>query len=320
MVTSCGFGGDVLVQTLETYIARIASIQDRPAFNLPKSKNITLPSKRALFINIPTISIGLLDSYELRKCGLFSLVAERNSILGKVQDRFRNYDYQIALSRGLRGCIQHPSLSKELQSQLAEIHRQKLSQIPKHLSNLVYSSAAMRNQLQSSYPLTIEGPRESTMILDAVRQIDKALLATQQLDEPAELTFLTPYQETLDKYAVIGKLSYSMLNISQMLPIVTMQLKEYDDIIQCKKNRNKTRFNYLRNIFNQFFIGEIQPYIAKINSVYYDLEPYLNFTVTAHPEYQYPIKKYHQAFREATLSHVEYWQGLFKRCGTSPNQ
>ncbi|MYM58645.1 DUF3080 family protein [Vibrio sp. OCN044] len=307
-------------QTIETYIARIASIQDRPAYNLPQSQNITLPIKRKLLIDIPTTSIGLLDSYELRKCGLFSLIAERNSILGKVQDQFRNYDYQIALVRGLSTCIKSPNLSKELQSQLTEIHKQKSAELPLHLSNLLYSSEAMRNQLQSSSPLAIDGPRESTIVLKAVQSINKTLSETDQIDSSAEVTFLTPYQETLDKYDVIGQLSYSMLNISQMLPIVTRQLKQYDNLIKCEKNRDRTQFKYLKNIFNKFFIGEVQPYIAKVNSVYYDLEPYLNFAEVGHPEYQYPIKKYHRAFREATLSHVEYWQTLFKRCGSGPNK
>ncbi|QSA19926.1 DUF3080 family protein, partial [Vibrio furnissii] len=31
---------------------------------------------------------------ELRKCALFSLIAERNSVLGKVQDEFRRFDYE----------------------------------------------------------------------------------------------------------------------------------------------------------------------------------------------------------------------------------
>ncbi|MBU2898980.1 DUF3080 domain-containing protein [Vibrio hepatarius] len=307
-------------QTLQTYLYRISNIQEHPAFVLPDDRSITLPSKQTLFIDIPRVSISLINSYELRKCGLFSLIAERNSILGKVQDQFRNYDYQVKLNDGLKGCIQNPNLSKSLRSQLIEIQAEKLSQLPNHLSNLLFSSDAMRKQLQSSNELSIHGPKESSIILEAIKQIDRAFSVSNNQKISVVLRPLTPYQEVLDKQPILGMLSYTMLNTSLKLQIVTKQLKEYDNIILCKNNRDRTQFNYLRNVFNEFFIGIIQPYMAKVDSIYNDLNPYLDFTNAGHPEYRYPIREYHQIFREATLDHVKYWQVLFKRCGMSPIQ
>ncbi|WP_253820528.1 DUF3080 domain-containing protein [Vibrio pectenicida] len=320
MLTSCNFNRNHIEQTLQTYLSRIANVQERSTFVLPDDQSITLPSKQTLFIDIPRVSISLIDSYELRKCGLFSLIAERNSILGKVQDQFRNYDYQIKLNYGLNGCIQSPNLSESLRSQLIEIQAEKLSQLPNHFSNLLFSSDAMRRQLQSSHELSIQGPKESSIILEAIKQIDSAFSVSNNQKSLVVLSPLTPYQEVLDKQPILGMLSYTMLNTSLKLQIVTKQLKEHDDVILCKSNRDRTQFNYLRNVFNEFFIGKIQPYMAKVDSVYNDLNPYLDFTNTGHPKYHYPIREYHRVYRKAILDHVKYWQDLFKRCGTSPIQ
>ncbi|MFX3791464.1 DUF3080 family protein, partial [Streptococcus suis] len=84
----------------------------------------------------PTLSIGLIDSYQLRQCGLFNLIAERNSVLGKVADQFRNYDYQVALLAGVGKCLSSNELDPEIVELLKEIEQQKLAQFPLHQWNL----------------------------------------------------------------------------------------------------------------------------------------------------------------------------------------
>nr|WP_256384204.1 DUF3080 family protein [Photobacterium toruni] len=53
------------------------------------------PRTHALKQPIADITIGLLNAYELRQCGLFQLIAERNSVLGKVQDKTRRLRYEL---------------------------------------------------------------------------------------------------------------------------------------------------------------------------------------------------------------------------------
>lgn len=92
----------------DRYLSRIANVQQRDALSPPAMAAQSLPEKRKLLIAIDPVTISLLDSYELRQCGLFELIAERNSILGKVQDEFREWDYQVALLNGIQGCLTSP--------------------------------------------------------------------------------------------------------------------------------------------------------------------------------------------------------------------
>ncbi|NPD10375.1 DUF3080 domain-containing protein [Vibrio ostreicida] len=303
----------------DTYLSRVANVQDTSALSPPDMIGILLPSKRDLFITIPTVSIGLLESYELRKCHLFHLVAEKNSILGKVQDAFRNFDYQIELSLGLEKCLLNPELSQSLKTELTAIEEQKFLHLPSHFSNMVFTSDAMRQQLEGfEWITTSEGPSRSAIFL-AIQEIDAGFKASLGSIESLEHRQLNRYQETLHKNPMLGKLSYSMLNATNWLNVITQQLENHDTAIICGQGRDTTKFRYLRNVFNEYYIGRIQPYLAQVDSMFLDLEPYLAFTDSTHPNYQYPIKPLHQAFRSETLAHVQYWQRLFKRCGVSPS-
>ncbi len=319
-LSACDFIKSPMDASLDTYLSRIANVQDRPALTMPDNVNVFLPTKRELHITIPSISIGLLDSYELRKCGLFNLVAEKNSVLGKVQDQFRNFDYQVQVSYGIERCLTSPNISSALKTQLASIQQQKLKQLPAHFTNLVFSSDAMRQQLEATEWLSVEQGRGSTPVIQAFNHIDSGFSGSETLDYTSTLNALTPYQEVLEKNAVLGPLSYSMLNAANKLNVITQQLKGHDETIICGQGRNTTKFRYLRNVFNEFFIGEIQPYLAKVDSIYNELNPLIDFVDTSHENYQYPIKQYHQDFRAATKEHIEYWQNLFKRCGASPTR
>ena len=79
---------------LNTYQQRLTNILDVEADTIPPLDIPSYPRTHVLKQPIADITIGLLNAYELRQCGLFQLIAERNSILGKVQDKTRRLDYE----------------------------------------------------------------------------------------------------------------------------------------------------------------------------------------------------------------------------------
>ncbi|MFA0230190.1 DUF3080 family protein, partial [Vibrio sp. 10N.261.45.A7] len=97
----------------DDYQTKVARVQD--AEEIKENWEFeSLPRKRELLLDVPSLSIGLIDSYQLRQCGLFNLIAERNSVLGKVADEFRNYDYQVALLEGVGQCLANNELDPEI--------------------------------------------------------------------------------------------------------------------------------------------------------------------------------------------------------------
>ncbi|MCF7503405.1 MULTISPECIES: DUF3080 domain-containing protein [Vibrio] len=294
----------------DDYQTKIARVQD--ADELEDSWEFeSLPRKRELFIEVPSLSIGLIDSYQLRQCGLFNLIAERNSVLGKVADEFRNYDYQVALIKGIGKCLSVSELDINIVELLKDIEQQKLTQLPLHKWNLIYTSEAMQSQMRSSQWLRADIGDQVRQTSDALKHINKAL------DAPLVSGETTEVQEVLEKSSTLGDLYYSLARASVELDTITKQLTTFDGNIICGKQRDTTKFRYLNNVFEQQYIGQVQPYMAQLDGYYQQLAPQLAL-FDAQSElhsYYFPIQDAHQAFRTSTRRHVDYWQKLFERCG-----
>ncbi|CAK1703211.1 DUF3080 domain-containing protein [Vibrio crassostreae] len=294
----------------DDYQTKIARVQD--ADEIKENWEFeSLPRKRELSLDVPSLSIGLIDSYQLRQCGLFNLIAERNSVLGKVADEFRNYDYQVALLEGVGKCLSSDELDPEIIELLREIEQQKLAQFPLHQWNLIYASDAMQSQMRGSQWLRVDIGEQVRQTSDALEHINQALNTSLVSGKTIEV------QEVLEKSSTLGDLYYSLARASVELDTITKQLTTFDANIICGKQRDTTKFRYLNNVFEQQYIGKVQPYMAQLDGYYQQLASQL-VMFDAQPElhsYYFPIKDTHQAFRASTRRHVDYWQQLFKRCG-----
>ncbi|MDD1821395.1 DUF3080 domain-containing protein [Photobacterium sp. ZSDE20] len=302
-----GEGPGDLFDDYQTKVARVQDadeIKDNWEFE-------SLPRKRELLLDVPSLSIGLIDSYQLRQCGLFNLIAERNSVLGKVADEFRNYDYQVALLEGVGQCLANNQLDPEIVELLKEIEQQKLAQFPLHQWNLIYASDAMQSQMRGSQWLRADIGDQVRQTSDALEHINQALNTSLVSGKTIEV------QEVLEKSSTLGDLYYSLARASVELDTITKQLTTFDANIICGKQRDTTKFRYLNNVFEQQYIGKVQPYMAQLDGYYQQLASQL-VMFDAQPElhsYYFPIQDIHQAFRASTRRHVDYWQQLFKRCG-----
>lgn len=298
-----------------SYLTRIANVQERDTLSPPTLVAQTLPNKRELAIPLEPLTIGLLDSYELRQCGLFELIAERNSILGKVQDEFRDWDFQIALLSGLESCLQEPKLSNALKEQLAIIKKIKQEELPVRWKNLLYTSDVMRTQLSGSqWYETQWSTSELLLVFEQLNQIHLHI----QGQQPIPSTSLFNYQEILEKQRLLGHLKFSFDRATAWLETVSEQLSRYDDVIVCGTNRNPTKLNYLRNVFQTQYVEKVQPYLSSLDQAYYQFSPNLVLFDDAHTPF--PIQASHQRFRQAIQHHAQYWQQLFKRCAIAVGQ
>lgn len=238
LLTGCDLNRPDIETDFSDYLNRIANIQNSPSLPEPPAQAIALPDKRALFKEPDTITLGLFDSYELRKCGLFNLIAERNSVLGKVQDQFHRFDYEIRLLNGLHLCVTAPDLSPGLRDKLNAIEAHKRKQLPVYWANLLYTSTAMRSQLSSLqwyHPKSEEnGVIQALALLQQNQQWMNA--TTPGLPPPG----ITTVQEVLEKRPLTGEIRYSLDNSALWLNTITRQLNRYDSQIICGPDRDTT--------------------------------------------------------------------------------
>ena len=319
------FHSDPTEDVFSTYLDRLANVQDQDVVPFKAHSIPVLPEKRELRVSIEDIRMGLLDAYELRKCGLFQLIAERNSILGKVQDEFHVLHYEINFSHTLKKCLVSSALREETRSELLNIQSQKQEQLLQRYWNTIVASEEWNKQLQP-FPimLPITQMHSSTPTLQAIRYFSDIQLGITYDQLPTDVDTLFLHQRALSKTRYLSQLFYSLQHSTDWLTTATTQLKQHDKLIICGLNRNQTKAKYLQNIFFRFYIEQIQPYLAKLDSDYQEIKPHLismyqsehqanNVSFT--PYYDYYIEgKIHENFKQATIEHVRYWQSLFKRC------
>lgn len=312
--------------SLHTYHERLANVLNVEPAAAPDTELAPLPDIRELLLPIEDIRIGLLDAYELRKCDLFHLIAERNSVLGKVQDKTHQLRYELLLVKGLSRCIGMQEQGSEPQAELKQLHQKKQQQLTRHLWNMLITGEEWRKQftLQSvpfslgQFPGFVENQEAMRHLADLVNHI------SQQQTVPAKSAdALLFHQQQIHIFRYFGQLFYSLARTRDWLNITTQMLESHEKLIICGPNRNQQKAEYLGNVFYRFFVSDIQPYLAELDSQYRQLQPDLQRVFTIVPSgitTFTPYQKQHidgeiyTAFRQAIRNHVKFWQRTFKRC------
>ncbi|MGT0149078.1 DUF3080 family protein [Vibrio metschnikovii] len=93
LLTGCDTSNQSLESDFSTYLTRIANVQQAERLANSKGYRKLYRTNRHIELTITPLTLSLPISYELRKCQLFQLIAQRNSSLGRVQDEFRGFDY-----------------------------------------------------------------------------------------------------------------------------------------------------------------------------------------------------------------------------------
>nr|WP_086938770.1 DUF3080 family protein [Thaumasiovibrio occultus] len=320
------------LSAFNTYSERLANVLDEDAPVLPAPALVALPLKRELQVSLPDVRIGLMDAYELRKCNTLTLVADRNSALGKVQGEMAQLQYELRLLSSLQHCID--SVSEELATELSEIAALKQKHIHAHLWNAVTLNDEWQTLLRPTVaPFGLEdihGFAETEHALTTIAEVQARLEAAQPLDEPL-IDALMTRQAEIFRHDYIGRLYASLRFATVQLDALTYFLNQHDSKVICGQNINQQRAKILQNVFHRFYIDTLQPYLADLNGQYVELQPLLMSV------YQPPVAisdnfaAYHTAmiagqahhdFKRAIMDHTDYWKGLFSRCqltvGTTP--
>ncbi|MGF1724016.1 DUF3080 domain-containing protein [Photobacterium nomapromontoriensis] len=313
----------------ETYNIRLAYVLDTEPAQLDDIEMVSLPSPRDLQLPIEDLRINLLDAYEMRKCGLFNLIAERNSILGKVQDKTRQLRYELLLIHGMQFCLDTLPSSSELRTLLITYQHIKKQQLPLQLWNMITTDKEWRQQLvvfhKSPDINQLHGFNETISAFRYLNflqhQIHDSIAVT-----PKQADRLLFHQKQIHTFHYFGQLIYSLKQTTQRLHNITRMLERQESSIICSKNRNQQKAEVLGNVFYKYFVTDLQPYMSKLDSQYRQIQPILQtllipptqLSIEFHHYYHAYINgTLHHDFKEATLKHVNFWRRTFKRCDIS---
>ena len=354
------FGGSTVKQSIDDYAARLSRVLDTP---LPDSFNdkITTPLPKladsaTLKHAIEGVNINLREFYALQDCELGTVVAERNTSLGKSQLPSQRLVYESKLLNVLRSC--EAALTKENESNqrnaalaatIASWREQKTQDYSKTWANLVQGSQELRLALNTPERLfSVENNKDALSSVNALYYIsslsNKGLLLsdmyssnTASSDTETEATNENNSERIIESSELEQQLKiirsarlpatlwHTQQTLTQNLSLLTNMLETELDAVSCPEGRASDKAKILRNVFYLFFIEEIQPVGSLVNQYHYKLEPLWEDWLaqpSLHKEFKRYIRQQSQdgfnQYSSAMKAHVNLWQGFLGRCNLSP--
>ena len=354
------FGGSTVKQSIDDYAARLSRVLDTP---LPDSFNdkITTPLPKladsaTLKHAIEGVNINLREFYALQDCELGTVVAERNTSLGKSQLPSQRLVYESKLLNVLNSC--EAALTKENESNqrnaalaatIASWREQKTQDYSKTWANLVQGSQELRLALNTPERLfSVENNKDALSSVNALYYIsslsNKGLLLsdmyssnTASSDTETEATNENNSERIIESSELEQQLKiirsarlpatlwHTQQTLTQNLSLLTNMLETELDAVSCPEGRASDKAKILRNVFYLFFIEEIQPVGSLVNQYHYKLAPLWEDWLaqpSLHEEFKRYIRQQSQdgfnQYSSAMKAHVNLWQGFLGRCNLSP--
>ena len=306
------FGGSTVKQSIDDYAARLSRVLDTP---LPDSFNdkITTPLPKladsaTIKHAIEGVNINLREFYALQDCELGTVVAERNTSLGKSQLPSQRLVYESKLLNVLKSC--EAALTKENESNqrnaalaatIASWREQKTQDYSKTWANLVQGSQELRLALNTPERLfSVENNKDALSSVNALYYINslsnKELLlnnmykhddssntassdtetkATNEKNSESiiESSELEQQLKIIRSARLPATLWHTQQTLTQNLSLLTDMLETELDAVSCPEGRASDKAKILRNVFYLFFIEEIQPVGSLVNQYHYKLAP-----------------------------------------------
>ena len=354
------FGGSTVKQSIDDYAARLSRVLDTP---LPDSFNdkITTPLPKladsaTLKHAIEGVNINLREFYALQDCELGTVVAERNTSLGKSQLPSQRLVYESKLLNVLKSC--EAALTKENESNqrnaalaatIASWREQKTQDYSKTWANLVQGSQELRLALNTPERLfSVENNKDALSSVNALYYINslsnKGLLLsdmyssnTASSDTETEASNENNSESIIESSELEQQLKiirsarlpatlwHTQQTLTQNLSLLTDMLETELDAVSCPEGRASDKAKILRNVFYLFFIEEIQPVGSLVNQYHYKLAPLWEEWLaqpSLHEEFKRYIRQQSQdgfnQYSSVMKAHVNLWQGFLGRCNLSP--
>lgn len=266
-------------EMLENYLWRLENVTGLSA-HWPSEEELRVPGpprKRFRLLATSEFEIGMLDFLSLQGCGLGEAVGRRNSSLGRVMPASQRIVYELEFLDAAGDCIASLRADGEadLADRLAEVVVRKRRELPQVFWNAIFGSDEFAALFSvSAPPPGLDGLSvELQSLLQPLSDIESVMRSWREaIAGPARLDF---------RYEGSGfENSLAALNASRAGGALLRALHELGayldsaaELIEhavhakalCPMRKTTERGRYLRNVFDLFYAGEVQPYAAPVH-------------------------------------------------------
>lgn len=295
----------------------------------PAPTAVTLPSypaRRDLLIAIPESRLTLIDAWELNHCELFSLIGERNSILGKLSEPDVRFNYELRLLKSLPDCIADDDTPEDARSMLRDLLATKQGQLPAVLWNATFAQSDFHHLFSlSERPLKPNEPLDIPLYETTLTQLSRLT----DMQSTVTSALLSQSVKLTSEFSLAGAtLQSQKLAIIRLTQANSMLSTASENETLCPNGRVLSELDIARNVMVNVFIQRIQPWLVSVaDAERASLAPMSELATLLAPEDQPLLADYflqttnlNERFLETIRQHTEQWQTLFDRCNQSATQ
>lgn len=334
---------------LADYHQRLARVLELEPLPLDSDPLPVLPSRQDLTLPETTLRISLLDFLRLR-CELSRAVGERNSALGVVAQPSQ----RLHLSREVLmlgpACVQR---LRENRPQLALELKQLLQLKTRERTRLWWNAWLSSEEWQGftrrgSQPLPLPEQEPDPPAIDAgLQALDYALqqgVSWQQQEYEYVTEIMEQHQQQLLLSELVGRWRQSqrlLTRLSDASAQLLRQRQEHQPL--CRHGRPTERARYLQNVFRNFYVGRVQPYLSRVDrlgdqllsrlqalpgpllsppeaavAVASDAAPLDTTALENYQQWLRQLERERAALDRAHRAHVTAWQETLRQCNMMP--
>lgn len=309
----------------KTYLSRLSSTLQVPKPNTNPLQQLTLVEPVEALQ--PAIKIGITELAGISQCKLNVLISEHNNQLGKTATAASQLKYQIDFIQSAQNCLNSLDKQSKIYNKIAAAKTQKQAQLTQFFNNMLFSEP----ELNSSWQLT--GQELSTQpagFSDTVEGLKKLTTIKQLIENQNSMAInsddILSALEPLNRYKFNQQLIQAAreqisLNHTATQFVNTLTLEDI-----CPKGKNKQQAKIVSNIFNKYYLKQIQPYQAQLSGYLETLQPlyvqlWFNQAVSSegvNALLDPNAKNLLAQLKSSAKEHVIWWQKFYKTCEISP--
>ncbi len=310
----------------DDYLHRLEAVLERQAVDQKPLTPLVYPALRDLSIELSQASLSVREFLSLRQCKLHSVIAHRNSSLGKVataSQRLFNDLQILQLGPECVGVLDNKALAEKL--------REFISSKEENLNAVLwYSLIAQQeyasfwsNESTSDYPEKLR--LETIPDLNVIANFVEDVLNGQRVFTKQQTGKLERHLGNL-RFGDGGALVESYLNLINNLSKANSVIQQRLESPLCLQQKPTQQAHFLKNLVNKYFIQRVQARAVRLNQRAEKLtavldrveQPLLKY---AHPTYAQWLAQRKQLFEQGkviTKQHVTLLQQLYAQCGLTP--
>ena len=325
-VSSCQTG-DSSGAIFDNYLYRLSNSLDvKHTQDQHSAQLMPYPGKSSLSHEIPTLQISILQFLQLSKCDLQRLIGQRNSSLGQLMTGHHSLLYEYEFLQLAKLCQQGTTQSDALYRAIDNAITHKTNYQNKSYWNAIFASDEIRHLFSlGSQTLTHQQLSSSPVkLINALEDI-QAWLSNPTTDT----------EQLQQAYKIIGSSKY-IGELRLTMAMATLQLAQADTLLNerltkkplCHNERRNRKFDVVDRVFHRFYIGEVQPLLAKLHrqgQILFELIDQLQASLDANQAFMDFWRNVYQSedsewrrFDKAIGTHTKNWQQLLRQCGASP--